>query len=247
MGLRSVGVVLPVYQPDIEQTVSYLHEIQDIMSPDILLVEWDDPDPDAVDAVQRMGVTVHTADARRGKGMAVTAGFNRLDTDILLFADSDGSTPVQSLNRILEPIQNEEADVVAGSRRHPDRADISHASILRRHMGDMFASLARHIITPALHDYQCGAKALRRDTWRQVRHAITARGFAWDIELLGMAHAYGADIVEVPVRWEDRPRSTVAPVRTALRLLWTLNRVMYRQRIAGGWFGRNADRNRATH
>lgn len=227
----TVGIVLPVYRPDMEQLEAYLAAIRRTVGPDALLLEWDAPDPVNVQAVREQGVPVHTAEARRGKGAAITAGFDRLDTDVLLFADSDGSTPARSLQGLVQPITGGAAEVAAGSRRHPDTMEISHASILRRHLGDVFASLARRVINPPLHDYQCGAKAIHRQAWQRVRPWITTDGFAWDIELLGMAHAHGARIVEVPVEWEDRPQSTVAPARTAIKLLRTLNRVTYRQRM----------------
>jgi hypothetical protein len=51
-----------------------------------------------------------------------------------------------------------------------------------------------------------------------VRGHLYEPGFAWDIELVAVSAAVGANLREVPVRWEDHPNSTVEPVRTTVRL-----------------------------
>jgi glycosyltransferase involved in cell wall biosynthesis len=215
---RSVGVVIPAYHPDVDRLGAYVRALHDAVAPEEIRVELDAAEPAVRNHIADLPVTLHEASARRGKGAAITAGFEALSTDVLAFADADGSTPASSLADVIDPVVDGEADFAAGSRRHPDATVESHQTVARRYLGDGFAWLARRLLDVHLHDYQCGAKALTHDAWGRVRPYLHEPGFAWDIELIAVADAVGCRIVEVPVVWEDRPESTVSPVWTTLRL-----------------------------
>ncbi|MFB6131669.1 MAG: glycosyltransferase [Salinigranum sp.] len=215
---RSVGVVIPAYRPDVTRLDGYVRTVAERLAPDRIHVELDAPRPGVRGRLADLPATVTVVPERRGKGTAITAGFESLDTDVLAFADADGSTPVDSLADVIDPVREGSADLAAGSRRHPDATVASHQTFARRHMGDAFAWFARRLIDPSLYDYQCGAKAVSREAWTDVREHLYEPGFAWDIELVTVAAALGYRVVEVPVVWEDQPGSTVSPVRTSLRL-----------------------------
>ena len=228
---RSVGVVVPAYRPDPDRLTAYVRGLDARLEEATIRVELDDPDPATLAALEGLPATVNAARMRRGKGAAVTAGFEALETDVLAFVDADGSTPVSSVAAVVAPVVDGEADVAAGSRRHPDATVRSHQTLARRRLGDGFALLARHMLDVPLYDYQCGAKALTREAWGRVRGHLYEPGFAWDIELLAVAGALDCRIVEVPVVWEDQPGSTVSPVRTAVRLARGLLTSRHRARL----------------
>ena len=215
---RSVGVVVPAYRPDPDRLATYLREVVTHLDPAVVRVELDDPRSETLDRLADLPVDVNAAPSRRGKGAAVTAGFEALDTDVLAFADADGSTPVSSLSDVLDPVVTGDADLSVGSRRHPDATVVSHQTFARRRLGDGFAWLARRLLDVPLYDYQCGAKAASRETWESVREHLYEPGFAWDIELVAVAAALGHRVVERPVVWEDQPGSTVDPVNAVVRL-----------------------------
>ncbi|MFB6302252.1 MAG: glycosyltransferase [Haloferacaceae archaeon] len=218
--MARVGVVVPAYRPDAARLVDYVRSLVDRLDPATVRVELDAPTAATRDALSALPdrATVNAVDARRGKGTAVTAGFEALDTDVYAFADADGSTPADSLADVVAPVSGGRADLAAGSRRHPDADVAAHQTFARRFMGDCFAWLARRVLDTDLYDYQCGAKALTAETWLDVRRHLHEPGFAWDIELVAVTGAFGRRVVEVPVRWEDRPGSTVSPVRSSLAL-----------------------------
>ena len=215
---RSVGVVVPAFRPDPDQLAAYVREVADYLDPEVIRIELDDPRPGVVDRLAALPADVSVAAGRRGKGAAVTAGFEALSTDVLAFADADGSTPVESLADVVDPAATGAADLSVGSRRHPDSTVAAHQTFARRRLGDGFAWLARHLLDVDLHDYQCGAKALTREAWEAVRAHLYEPGFAWDIELVAVAAALGYRVAEVPVRWEDQPGSTVDPVGAVIQL-----------------------------
>jgi len=212
----SLGLVVPAYRPDVDRLVRFLEELSVTLDPAALCVEIDDPRPETIDRLDELPVTVSTAGQRRGKGAALTTGFNRLETDVLGFADADGATPAASVADVCEPVIDRTADLAVGSRRHPEATVVAHQTLLRREMGDAFAWLARRLLPVALYDYQCGAKAIAADAWAAIRGDITAPGFAWDVELISFTGARGGRIVEIPVEWHDRPGSTVSALGAPL-------------------------------
>lgn len=217
--MTSLGVVVPAFRPDVDRLEAYLRALVDGLEPAALRVELDDPAPDtesAVAAIDLDPLAVNTVPYRRGKGAAVTAGFEALSTDRMAFADADGSTPPSELDRVVDALAD--ADLAVGSRRHPDAVVLGHQTFARRFLGDGFAWLARRLLEADLYDYQCGAKAITADAWARVRAHLYEPGFAWDVELVAMAAALDCRVAEVPIEWEDQPGSTVDPISTALDL-----------------------------
>jgi hypothetical protein len=234
--MRNVGVVVPAYRPDTARFTAYLSAIDRVLSPAVLRVELDDPRSDTVEALQACSVPLElsTSERRRGKGAAITAGFESLaprdGVEVVAFADADGSTPAESLARVVQQVTDGRAGLAVGSRRHPDAEIVSHQTLARRRLGDGFAWLARRFLDVPLYDYQCGAKALSVEAWAAVREHLYEPGFAWDIELIAVSGALDCRVVEVPVTWEDHPESTVSTVDTTVQLGRALVRSRHRAR-----------------
>ena len=229
----TVGIVIPAYRPDVEQLSAFVRSLDVAFADAVVRVELDAPRQSTVDSLRSIPATVETAPERRGKGAAITAGFEALvdEVDVLAFADADGATPADSIAAVVEPVAAGRAAVAAGSRRHPDADVRSHQTYLRRWLGDGFAWLSRRLLAVGLYDYQCGAKAVDADAWRRLRGHLYEPGFAWDVELVAMAGALDLVVVEIPVTWEDQPQSTVSPVRTPLELFRALLAVRHRAKL----------------
>ncbi|MFW5949300.1 MAG: glycosyltransferase [Halolamina sp.] len=231
---RSVGVVVPAYRPDVDRLSRYVRALDERLEPAELRIELDDPAPGDAEALADLPATVNVADRRRGKGAAITEGFDALSTDVRAFSDADGSTPADSIADVIDPVERGEFDVAAGSRRHPSATVESHQKTLRRFLGDAFAWLARRLLDPDLYDYQCGAKAVSANFWARLRRHLTESGFAWDIELLAVSGALGGRIAEVPVVWEDQPESTVDPVHDTISMFTGLLSARHRAKAVRG-------------
>ncbi|WP_435195579.1 glycosyltransferase [Natronomonas sp. EA1] len=212
----SLGIVVPAFHPDTERLARFVRALDETLSPAVIRIELDDADAATREVLAELPAELNAIPYRRGKGAAITAGFEALDTDRLAFADADGATPADSVADVVAALDG--ADLAVGSRRHPDATVLGHQTFARRYLGDGFAWLARRLLDVDLYDYQCGAKALTRDAWGRVREHLYEPGFAWDVELVAMAGALGLRVAEVPVTWEDAPGSTVSPVSTAVSL-----------------------------
>lgn len=225
----SVGVIVPSYKPDVSQLSRYVFAIQEQIEPEQIIVEIDGASKDTISRLSDLPAEISQHTSRRGKGAAITVGFEKLDTDVLAFADADGSTPADELGRIIESVRTGSSDITIGSRRLPDSDVRSNQTIARRYLGDVFARLARSLLNAGFSDFQCGAKAISKDGWVQLRDELYEPGFAWDLELIAIAEKNNLLIEEIPIQWHDKPRSTVDPVRTSIDMLRAL--ILIRHRI----------------
>lgn len=226
----SVGIVIPAYRPDVTLLCEYVDSLREGIDPDEIRIELDAPEADVGDELETLPATVNAVDSRRGKGAALTAGFESLGTDVFAFADADGSTPAPELVRIVSSLDEGPVDLAVGSRRHPDATVETSQSPTRQYLGDGFAWLARQLLEVSLYDYQCGAKAITAEGWDAVRHHLTQPGFAWDVELVAVAGAVDLEVREIPITWYDQPNSTVPPIQTSAELATALVRAALKTR-----------------
>lgn len=221
----TVGLVIPAYRPALDRLERYVADLQDAIDPAEIRIELDDPERGVDAFADRVEATVATAPTRRGKGLAITAGFEALDADVLAFVDADGSTAPESVSDLVEAVTAGGADVAVGTRRHPGAQVATSPGPTRRLLSAGFVRLARVTTGLRLSDFQCGAKALDRRCWTAVRDGLYETGFGWDLEVLWVAAREDHAIEEVPIQWQDRPGSTVPPVRTTLGLSLLLGRI----------------------
>jgi len=229
----SIGIVVPAYDPDVERMADYVDSLEQHLDPATIRIELDDPAGRVRERLpDDFSATVAVSDTRRGKGAAVTAGFEALDTDVYCFVDADGSTDVASVERVIEQVRSGGSDLAVGSRRHPDATVSNTQSQLRGTLGDGFAWIARRLLPVSLFDYQCGTKAIDAESWALVRGELYEPGFGWDVNLVAAAGYHSLTVAEVPVSWSDHPSSTVDPLSATLTLGGALCRVK-RYRLLG--------------
>ena len=155
----------------------------------------------------------------RGKGAAVRSGLLAAQTAIGLFSDADLSTPLEETPKLVEPIANGEVDIAFGSRALDRNLIGVHQPWRREQAGRVFNLLVRLSTGLPFWDTQCGFKAFRLEACRPVLEAAQIDGFAFDVELLYLAHRAGLRIREVPVRWNHAEGSKVSFFRDSLRML----------------------------
>jgi len=87
--------------------------------------------------------------------------------------------------------------------------------------------LVRLLAVPGIHDTQCGFKLFRGDIARRLLGEARIDRFAYDMEVLFLAHREGIPIAEVPVLWFNSPDSRVSLVRDAVVTLRDLLRIRW--------------------
>ena len=147
-------------------------------------------------------VRVVTHPTNRGKGAALATGCAEARGDVLVFLDADLEISPDEIGPLLARLEASGAAVAVGSKYAPGARE-------RRPWHRAWLSRAYLLVTSVLfrlpiRDTQTGLKALRRDVARALVPALRTRRWAWDVELLVLAHRAGARIVAAPVTVDFR-------------------------------------------
>lgn len=161
-------------------------------------------------------------DRNRGKGAAVRTGFAAARGEAILLSDADMATPIEELETLDETF----AGGVSIGSRAIDRSRIEQPQpIYRDLMGRTFNLAVQLLAVPGLRDTQCGFKLFGGDLGRNLAAAQRIDGFAFDVELLFLARAWGFEIREVPVRWRHVEESRVQPLAHSADMFADLLRI----------------------
>jgi glycosyltransferase involved in cell wall biosynthesis len=144
---------------------------------------------------------VLTNKPNRGKGYSVKRGLTEARGEIVLFSDTDFSSPITEAPKLLDPIVEGRADVAFGSRAlNPELIGV-HQPKMREIGGTVFNLLMRTITGLKFKDTQCGFKAFRQSAALPVFSVQRIERFGFDPEVLYIAKKQGNRLLEVPVIW----------------------------------------------
>lgn len=163
----------------------------------------------------------------RGKGYAVRNGMLQAGGEIALFYDADLATPTSEISKVIEPISENQYDVVFGSRAL-DRSLIgTHQSVLREAIG-RGGNLIQYVLTGLnFKDTQCGFKAFRRSAAQSVFPLQQIDGFGFDPEILFIAKKQGWRLLETAVRWNHVEGSKVNPIASPIKVLMEVSTIRW--------------------
>lgn len=133
----------------------------------------------------------------RGKGSAIQAGALAASGDLVLTMDADLEVHPRQLALLYETLVRTGADVVIGSKLHPEsRTEVPPG---RRALTVGYYLLVSVLFRLPVHDTQTGLKLFKREALVRVMPRLLVKHFAYDLELLVNLHRDGCTIVEAPV------------------------------------------------
>jgi dolichol-phosphate mannosyltransferase len=140
-------------------------------------------------------VRVVTYRKNAGKGYAVKTGFMKTNGNIVIFADSDMEIDLTVISEYIDALK--QGDIVIASKRHSN----SHVKvpISRRILSEGFNGLVRLLTGVPLKDTQSGLKAMKKSAFVDIFPRLAVKRYAFDVELLAVAHLNGLKVVEMPV------------------------------------------------
>jgi len=168
-------------------------------------------------------------EVNRGKGSALIRGASAAVGDLVLFMDADLEVHPRQLRLLWSKMEETGADVVIGSKLHPD-SDIDYPTD-RRVLSHGYYLIVRALFRLPVHDTQTGLKLYRRSVLARVLPRLVIKRYAHDLELLVNVHRLGYRIVEAPVvvtRVRPFPRVGVGD---AWHVAWDTAAIFYRTYI----------------
>lgn len=230
-----LSIVLPAYDEEerLGATITKILSYIDANSINAELIIVDDGSGDrtadvareSAAALPQIETNVIRYEENRGKGFAVKTGLLAARSDLALFSDADLSTPIEEMDKLLDPIRGGEYDVTFGSRAL-DRSLIgTHQPWSREQGGKVMNLIIRTMSGLQFADTQCGFKAFDLAKFRPLLDVMQIDRFGFDVEFLFVAKYHHLKLAEIPVRWNDVAGSKVNVLRDTRRMISELNQI----------------------
>ena len=173
----------------------------------------------------------------KGKGEALRAGFATSRGNYILLLDADLDLPPAQISGLFDVMEKRSVDAVIGSKLHP-QSDIGLYPWHRRFMSFVYYMMVKVLVGLPVRDTQTGIKLFRREALEWAFPRILAKQFAFDLELLSVAHQKGFTIAESPValksgaKWGwHRPKAVRQVLKDTLAIFYRLRLLRYYQSI----------------
>jgi dolichyl-phosphate beta-glucosyltransferase len=222
----ALSVIVPAFDEELRllPTLERLHAHLSSRPESYELIVVDDGSRDRTcEVVERAALTIANLalvrqSPNRGKGAAVRRGMLAARGRVRVMWDADGSTPPEDLPRLLAPIRAARAAVSIGSR-YAAGAKTAPQPLYRVLWSRLCNKVVQRSLVPGVRDTQCGFKAFTAEAALDLFGSATIDGWAFDLEILALAHRRGYVIEEVGVTWTDDKRSRVSPLRDMWRVI----------------------------
>jgi len=164
-----------------------------------------------------------------GKGYALRAGFQETRGDLILFLDADLELHPNHFKLFLKRMKEKKADVVIGSKRHPQ--SVLNYPWRRRVMSTIYFFIVKMLFGLPIRDTQTGIKLFRREVLNAAFPKMLVKKYAFDLELLVLAYHNRFRIIEAPVKVHYKAEMGHIRVRDVFNIWWDTMAVFYRLRF----------------
>lgn len=133
-----------------------------------------------------------------GKGNALREGFAASRGSHILLLDGDLDLSPSRISTFFQIMEQQQAAIVIGSKRHP-QSTIDYPWH-RRVASLVYYTIVRLLVGLPVSDTQTGMKLFTREALAWSFERMLVKTFAFDLEVLSIAHSRGFKVAEAPIR-----------------------------------------------
>ncbi len=216
---QSIAVLLPCYNEaaTIGKVVNdFRHHL-----PEATIYVFDNCSTDDTAALAAEHGAIVIREPRQGKGFVIDSMLRRIDADVFLMADGDDTYPADHARRMLQPVLDNDADMVVGARL----AEYTDTSFRPLHVlgNKLVRGLINSIFGVKLTDILSGYRAFNRNVIDCV--PIVSGGFEVETEMTIHTLYYRLKLIEIQVPYGVRPEGSDSKLHTfrdGFRVMWKL-------------------------
>lgn len=201
-----LSIVIPIYNEaeHLEEILRQIDAVEIGMEKELILV--DDCSTDGTrDILEKLensteyNAKIYYHEINRGKGATLRTGFQYITGDITLIQDADLEYDPQDYPKLLEPILNNTADVVYGSRFMAGRQQ----GLLRSYLANRFLTFLANLVNGTkLTDMETCYKVMKTDILKDI--SLRSDRFGFEPEITAKLAKRKCKIVDVPISYRGR-------------------------------------------
>lgn len=169
----------------------------------------------------------------KGKGFAIKYGVEKAKGEIIGFIDAGMDLDPREISIMLDIMDWNTADIVVGSKLHPE-SKVNYP-FTRKILSWGYRTLTHVLFGFRVRDTQVGLKIFRNKVAKEVFSRIIVKRFAFDIEVLAVAHRLGyTKIYESPIKLNFRGGNSITSKslwNVIFWMLWDTVAIFYRLKI----------------
>ena len=142
-------------------------------------------------------VRVYKSRTNRGKGSALREAALKARGTLVVFLDADLELHPRLVGEMLLRMERSGADVVLGSKRHPDSR--VNYPLHRKVISTAYYLVNRLLFGLSVKDTQTGIKLFKKQVLAGIIPRLIEKKYAFDLELISNIHALGYTIEEAPI------------------------------------------------
>tara|TARA_B100000929_G_scaffold268820_1_gene237881 strand:+ start:929 stop:1621 length:693 start_codon:yes stop_codon:yes gene_type:complete len=192
------------------------------MTDDLIVVDGHSTDG-TTELAKNLGAKV-VLDNGLGKGDALRVGLNEVKNPITVFIDADGSHDPQDIPKLTEPIENDDADLVMGSRMLGGSDELfGDIKEVTRLIGSLVISLSiNYRFGKRLTDYQNGFRAIKTEVGKSLNLKSNITTIEQEMAMKCLKYSYR--VTEVPTHEYSRRAgvSKIHVLSVSHKYIWSL-------------------------
>ncbi len=235
--MTNISVTIPAYNKGevISKTIEETENVFRKNRSDFEIIVVDDGSGDntyqeALRTAKKYGnVTVKRLKRNRGKGYALREAFKYTTGDLILFLDADLDIHPRQFNVFMRHMNEYDADVVIGSKRHTESRIIF--PLRRRIFSQLYHIFTKLFFKLPVGDTQVGMKLFKRGVLEKIFPKVVVKKYAFDVELLLNANLRKFKIVEAPIDINFKRFNSAVNLRSIYDMFMDTLAIAYRLRV----------------
>ena len=207
-----LSIVIPIFNEEriLSKTVEELTEYLINNSNPIEVIFINDNSTDAslemlknkLCSIQDKQIKIVNNTVRKGKALSVKDGIMLANGEYVIFMDADLSVPLKAMDKVVQYIDENNADIIIGSRNTEDKTTVIIRPYYRKLISKVYNKVCNILFFKnKIADVGCGFKVFRREVAKSLFLNLYIKSWIFDVEVIAGALKKNYKIKQMPVDW----------------------------------------------
>ncbi|MBQ9021863.1 MAG: glycosyltransferase [Eggerthellaceae bacterium] len=207
---HDIAVLIPCYNEEV--TIAKVIDDFAASLPQAKIYVYDNNSSDDTAQIAQEHGAIVRKEPRQGKGNVFRQMIRDIDADYYIIVDGDDTYPAEAAQALLEPLYNDEADMVVGDRLSNGSYEDENDRAFHGFGNNLVRWLIKVIYGFEFHDVMTGYRAFNKIFAKTI--PVLTDGFEIETELSIHAVDKRWRIKEVPIEYRDRPEGSESKLST---------------------------------